>query len=143
MEANQAYYYVVLALDTSFNRSGYSPELAATAAPRAVQVTFNVTVPESTPADRQVHIAGSFQGWDPGATVMTQVDAAHWTITLSLTEGQSVEYKYTLGSWDYVEKDAACGEIANRKQTIFYGDSGLQTVDDTAANWRGLGGCPF
>ncbi len=132
----------MLALDTSFNRSGDSAELDATAAPRTVQVTFNVTTPAVTPAGSQVYIAGSFQGWNPGATATTQVDASHWTITLSLSEGQAIEYKYTLGSWDYVEKDAACAEIANRKLTVFYGDSGLQNVEDTVANWRNVDICP-
>ena len=139
---NSTYNYVVTALDTSFNRSGYSNELAVTATPRDMQVTFNVTVPDSTGSDT-VYIAGSFQGWDPGATAMTQVDSTHWTITLTLKEGDAVEYKYTLGSWDSVEKGASCEELNNRKLTVLYGTDGTQVQADTVANWHGKGSCPL
>jgi hypothetical protein len=139
---NATYFYVVKAVDTSFNRSAESPELQATATPRTVQVTFNVTIPDYTPAGSTVYIAGDFQGWAPGVTPLTQVDATHWTITLPMAEGNKPQYKYTLGSWDYVEKDAACAEISNRTLTVSYGTDGTQTQDDTVANWRNVGICP-
>jgi len=41
----ETYYYVVRAVDQSFNRSPDSAEVAATAALRTVTVVFNVTVP--------------------------------------------------------------------------------------------------
>ena len=86
-------------------------------------------------------IAGNFQGWDPGGTPMTRVDATHWTITLSLDEGYVMEYKYALGSWDYVEKDNACGEISNRRLAILYGADGTMAVADTADAWRNVLPC--
>ncbi|HEY9087017.1 MAG TPA: alpha-amylase family glycosyl hydrolase [Anaerolineaceae bacterium] len=140
--ANSTYFYVVLAVDTSFNRSDFSAELEASAVARPVAVTFNVTVPDSTAATGlPVYIAGNFNGWNPGGTVMTQVDATHWTITLNLDEGYVMEYKYTLGSWDYVEKDAACGEISNRKVTIYYGAAGTQEQVDIVPAWRNVSPC--
>jgi len=139
---NATYYYVVRAVDEAFNRSDYSGELAATASPRAVDVTLTVTVPDTTDATgRMVYIAGNFQGWDPGGTSMTRVDATHWTITLSLDEGYVMEYKYALGSWDYVEKDNACGEISNRRLAILYGADGTMAVADTADAWRNVLPC--
>src|SRR5262249_48194498 len=95
------YYYVVRALDDSFNRSGNSNEVSAEAQVRTVQVTFNVTVPSTTDATgRSVYIAGTLSrldgglpDWDPGAVVLTQVDATHWTITLSGLENTPIEYK--------------------------------------------------
>ena len=45
--------------------------------------------------------------WDPGGVVLTRVDATHWTITLTGKEGTQIEYKYTLGDWEHVEKDGA------------------------------------
>lgn len=143
------YYYVARAVDDSFNRSGYSDEVSATADARTVALTFNVTVPSSTDATgRSVYIAGfldrldgGLPQWDPGGVVLTRVDATHWSITLSGKEGVQIEYKYTLGSWDYVEKDAACGEIANRQLTLSYGTSGTQTVNDTVPNWRNVAPC--
>ncbi|MBI4672430.1 MAG: alpha-amylase [Chloroflexi bacterium] len=144
------YYYVVQAVDTSFNRSGNSNEVQATAQTRTVTVTFNVTVP--TPTDgaigRSVYIAGfldrldgGLPQWDPAGVVLTKVDDTHWTITLTGKEGVQIEYKYTLGSWDYVEKDNTCGEIANRQLTLTYGVDGNQTVNDTVPQWRNVAPC--
>lgn len=44
---------------------------------------------------------------------MTQIGPNAWRITLTGKEGVQLEYKYTLGSWDFVEKGAACEELAN------------------------------
>jgi hypothetical protein len=116
------YYYVVRALDQSFNRSGNSQEVSATTRLRTVTVVFHVTVPATTDATGlTVHIAGTlsrFDGglpdWDPGAVTLTRLDATHWTITLTGAESTQVEYKYTLGDWDHVEKGASCEELGNR-----------------------------
>jgi hypothetical protein len=143
------YYYVVLALDQSFNRSGYSNEVTATAQLRTVTVVFSVTVPATTDATgRSVYIAGTLDRldgglpqWDPGGVVLTQVDATHWTITLTGFETTQIEYKYTLGDWEHVEKDAGCGEIANRMLTLSYGANGTQVVNDLVLNWRNVAPC--
>jgi hypothetical protein len=58
---------------------------------------------------------GGLPQWDPAGVVLTRVDATHWTITLTGKESTQIEYKYTVGDWDHVEKDAACGEIGNRQ----------------------------
>ena len=73
--------------------------------------------------------------------VLTRVDATHWTITLTGFEYTQIEYKYTLGDWDHVEKDNVCGEIANRMLTLSYGSTGMQTVNDTVLNWRNVAPC--
>ncbi len=138
------YFYVVRAVDQSFNRSGYSNQVQATANLRTVKLTFNVTVPSYTAASgKSVYIAGSlsllnggYPDWNPGAAVMTQVDSTHWTIQFTGNETVQIQYKYTLGSWDYVEKDNACGEINNRQITLTYGTNGTQIVNDTVQNWR-------
>jgi glycosidase/fibronectin type 3 domain-containing protein len=143
------YYYVVRSVDTSFNRSADSAEVTAVAERRTVTVTFNVTVPASTDGTgRSVYIAGTLDrlngglpSWDPGATVLTQVDATHWTITLTGAESTQIEYKYTLGSWDYVEKGASCEELANRTLTLNYGTDGTQAINDTVLNWRNVAPC--
>lgn len=143
------YYYVVRAVDTSFNRSPHSVEVQATAQLRTVSVTFNVSVPASTAGSgRSVFIAGTLQRldgnlpeWNPGGVVLTQVDATTWRITLTGLEATPLEYKYTLGSWDFVEKGAACDEIANRLLTLSYGSDGQMTVNDQVLNWRNLAPC--
>jgi hypothetical protein len=68
------------------------------------------------------------------------VDATHWTVTLNMLEGTSIEYKYALGDWNYVEKDGACQEIGNRTLTES-GSGGVQTVNDTVLNWRNVAPC--
>jgi hypothetical protein len=143
------YYYVVRSLDESFNRSGNSGEVTATAQLRTVTLIFNVTVPASTDATgHSVYIAGfldrldgGLPQWNPGGVVLTRVDATHWSITLTGKEATQIEYKYALGSWDFVEKDAGCGEVANRQLTLSYGSTGTQTVNDTVQNWRNVSPC--
>lgn len=73
--------------------------------------------------------------------VLAHVDATTWTITLTGYETTQIEYKYTLGDWEHVEKDNACGEIANRQLTLSYGSNGMQTVNDTVPNWRNVSPC--
>ncbi|MCZ7575230.1 MAG: alpha-amylase family glycosyl hydrolase [Ardenticatenaceae bacterium] len=143
------YYYVVRALDTSFNRSGPSNEVQATAELRTVTLAFNVTVPDSTDSTgRSVYIAGTLDRldgnlpqWDPGGVTLTRVDPTHWTITLTGKETTQIKYKYTLGDWDHVEKDASCDEISDRQLTLSYGTNGTQTVNDTVLNWRNVSPC--
>jgi glycosidase/fibronectin type 3 domain-containing protein len=133
-------YYVVLAADTSFNPSAFSNEVEATAQARPVAVTFNATLPDTTPEGEDIYMGGSFNGWNPAGTLMARSGLAA-SVTLPFYEGDSIEYKYTRGSWDYVEKGGACEEIANRTLTIVYGTDGTMTVDDTVLNWRNTAPC--
>jgi glycosidase len=138
--AGEGYAYVVAAVDTSFNESADSNELIATAQPRQVPVTFNVALPDSTPPDGDIYLAGSFNGWDPSGTLMARV-GLFATVTLTFYEGDQLEYKYTRGSWSNVEKDASCHEIDNRALTVDFGSDGAMTVDDTVLNWRNTAPC--
>ncbi len=135
------YYYVVAAQDTSYNVSPDSAEIASAAQARPVTVTFRVTVPKDTPNDAAVFIAGDFQGWNPGKTPMRRAADGTWEIELPFTEGQALQYKYTRGSWEAVEKDAGCGEIPNRTLTVTYGTDGTMLVTDEAAKWRDIARC--
>lgn len=75
-------------------------------------VTYNVTVPEGTPA---CYIAGEMNSWT--FTEMTMVDATHYTITLNYAT-KAHKYKYTCGpDWKYVEKNADGSERADRTWT--------------------------
>ncbi|HRF46708.1 MAG TPA: alpha-amylase family glycosyl hydrolase [Anaerolineales bacterium] len=139
-----AYTYTVRAVDLAYNRSGESAPVTATAELRTVTVVFTVTVPDTTDASgRVVNIAGTLNRldgglpeWNPSGAALTRIDATTWQMTLTGKESTQIEYKYALGSWDYVEKDAACGEIGNRQLTLSYGASGTQNVNDVVGNWR-------
>lgn len=144
------YYYVVRALDVFFNRSGNSAEVSATAELRTITLNFNVSVPAPVEdaVGKSVYIAGfldrldgGLPQWDPGGVVLTKMTDTLWRITLTGKEGMQIEYKYTLGAWDFVEKDGVCGETANRQLTLSYGATGTQTVNDTVANWRNVTPC--
>jgi glycosidase len=143
------YHYVVRSVDTSFNRSANSAEVTATAQLRTVTLVFNVTVPATTEATgRAVYIAGfldrldgGYPQWNPGGVALTRTDATHWTITFTGKESTQLAYKFTLGDWEHVEKDGACGEIPDRQLTLSYGASGTQTVADTVLNWRNVAPC--
>ena len=143
------YYYVVRAVDTSFNRSGNSGEVPATPQLRTVNLTFNVTVPATTDGTgSSVYIAGfldrldgNYPQWDPGGVDLDRIDATHWTISFTGREGVQIAYKYTLGDWDHVEKGATCDEIGDRLLTLTYGTDGNQVVEDTVLNWRNVAPC--
>jgi glycosidase len=145
----QTYSYVVRSVDTSWNRSANSAPVSQLADVRQMSITFTVTVPATTDATgRSVHIAGTLDRldggnpqWDPGATTMTRVDATHWTITFTGKEGAQLEYKYTLGDWDHVEKSATCAELSNRTLTLTYGPGASQSVSDTVDAWRSVAPC--
>ena len=146
---NASYDYFIIAIDTSFNHSDPSNTVNATAAPRTVTLVFNVTVPSTTDGTGlSVHIAGfldrldgGLPQWDPGGVALNRVDSTHWTITFTGKESTQIEYKYALGSWDYVEKGGSCDETANRQLTLNYGATGTQTVNDEVLNWRNVAPC--
>lgn len=99
----------------------------------SASVTFLVTVPADTPAESKIHIAGDFQGWDPGSAAheLTRQDDGRFAITLELDIGTSIAFKFTRGSWDYVEKGPNGEEIDNR--TLPIEESGTQEL--TVARW--------
>ena len=146
---NAIYDYYLIAIDNSYNRSAASDTVTATAVPRTVSITFNVTVPATTDGTGfPVYIAGfldrldgGLPQWDAGGVVLSQTDATHWTITLTGKESTQIEYKYALGSFDRVEKGGTCDEIGNRLLTLTYGADGNQTVNDTVLNWRNVAPC--
>lgn len=145
----ETWHYRLRALDQSFNRSAPTAPVSGTAQLRTVTLVINLIIPSTTDATgRSAYIAGfldrldgGYPQWNPGATPLTRVDATHWTITFTGLESTQLEYKYTLGDWEHVEKDGACGEIANRQLTLSYGATGTQTVSDTAENWRNVAPC--
>jgi predicted alpha/beta superfamily hydrolase len=102
-------------------------------AAHAVNVTFRVQVPTSTPSGDTVYITGNFQGWNPGSSahaLTRQTDGTH-QITLNLPAGTQIQYKFTRGSWASVEKGPSGEEISNRTYT----PSAAATLNLTVANW--------
>lgn len=94
-------------------------------------------VPSSTPAADTVFVAGDFQGWNPGSTAHAFVKQpdGRWTLTLDLTPGVTIRFKFTRGAWTRVEKGTNGEEIADRALMPQAG----QTYDFTVARWADQG----
>ncbi|MCL4252920.1 MAG: Ig-like domain-containing protein, partial [Anaerolineae bacterium] len=135
--SGENYNYYITALDDSLNESAQSNVVNADAVLRQVAVTFVATVPNPSPGT--IHIVGSFNGWNPGdpTYAMTQTGPTTWEITFDILDGTTIEYKYSRGDWLRGDKAAdGNAEISNRMHTANYGVTGVQTVNNTVANWR-------
>ena len=105
----------------------------------SVVVTFNVTISGALPSGDKVYIAGdAINNWSANATALTEVDATHWTYSQTLSAGQTVQYKYTLGDWPYVETNADGSDVSNRQITVADQGGGAMAVNDTVAAWKAV-----
>ncbi len=79
--------------------------------PGTVSVTLMVDMSEQTVSPNGVHVAGSFQGWNPSATAMTAIGNGLYSYTFELTENTSINYKFINGNdWPQSEVvPAECG----------------------------------
>ena len=83
------------------------------------QVTFLVNEwPENTTENISIYISGDFEGWTGGqeSYKLTKTNNA-FHITLPEQSG-SINFKFTQGSWDAVERDAKGKQIENRTYTF-------------------------
>jgi pullulanase len=116
-------------------------------ASETVEVTFTVTVPENTPADADVYLAGDFQGWNPADRHfrLQPGDDGRYRITFFVPVGtlddwqNRLEFKFTRGSWESVEKGPRGEELSNRTLVL---RGGGEAHDFTVANWADLGPPP-
>lgn len=102
----------------------------------AAQVTLIVdSLPEDTPPDAVLHVAGNFSAWQPGdAQFALNRDAEgrhHITFTPS---SYTLLYKFTMGSWATVEGNAKGEARADRMADAQPGD----TLYHTIATWEGV-----
>ncbi|HET9656871.1 MAG TPA: glycoside hydrolase family 15 protein, partial [Kineosporiaceae bacterium] len=117
-------------------------------APSQGQLNMQVTVPASTDGTgRPVYLAGNLSvlgggqaDWAAGGASATRIDATHWNLTLLGIPGAALQYKITLGDWNYVERDPGCADIANRTVTLPAAGV-VTTVPVTVANWRSVSPC--
>jgi predicted alpha/beta superfamily hydrolase len=109
---------------------------APLAAPLDAQLTIRLTAPPDTPRDAAVHVAGSFNGWNPGdaAYRLAPTDAGAYTITLPSAIRGAIEFKFTLGAWETVETTATGGDVPNRAFVV--PATGTATFVGTVARWQ-------
>ncbi|MEN9940221.1 MAG: hypothetical protein RIR61_1028 [Bacteroidota bacterium] len=103
----------------------------------AVDVTLKVNmaweVANNAISADGIHVAGDFQGWNPGATEMLDADNdGIYEVTINVPANSSIQYKFINGNaWGTDEAVPAACQIAgsaNRGATFAYGDSTLAPV---------------
>lgn len=144
VNTGETYYYKVKAFDTSLNASPFSNEVSHKVEAKVVQVTFKVKVPTFTPGSDSVYITGQTQGvqQDPlcgycggnASTKMTETAPDIWQITLPIPDGAPIQYKYTRGTYDYVEEWGSIRGFTNRVATVSANSPSdlTQLFDDTS-----------
>jgi hypothetical protein len=59
---------------------------------------------EQTVSADGIHVAGSFQGWDPAGTEMTDVGNNIYSVSYTVNSFEQIQYKFINGtSWDFAE----------------------------------------
>jgi hypothetical protein len=92
-------------------------------------------IPENTPPEADIYIAGNFNGWDPGNDSWMMQKDADGTYFIHIPRDRNMlEFKFTLGSWNNVEVDAQGEEIPNR--AYHYGD--VDSLELKVERWQGL-----
>lgn len=96
-------------------------------------VGFQVVIPEDTPDSASVFITGSIPllgEWNHKEICQHNQNGIYRK-EITVDSGSLIEYKYSLGSWNTVEKSKNQHEIENRRITI----EKDTVIHDTVANW--------
>lgn len=95
-------------------------------------------IPDNTPDDGEIFIAGSFQEWNPGSTdyQLNLNSEGFYEISINAEAGL-LEFKFTRGSWETVEGNESGGFLPNR--TYQY-NGGTETIHLEILSWEDLGG---
>jgi hypothetical protein len=106
-------------------------------------VTLRVNMSNTTVNAAGVHVAGGFQGWNPGSTAVPYLGFGVYELTVSLTNGTH-EYKFVNGNaWGGDESVSGCGNGGNRTVTVNGGN--VVTAAACFGNCDACAGCtdPF
>ena len=98
--------------------------------PEFYDITFMLDMKNETVSPEGIHIAGSFQGWQPGATSMVDEGDDIYSYTHTILEGSSVEYRFVNGntSSGYESVPSQCSIDGNRFFNSISGDTILPVV---------------
>lgn len=148
------YKYEVIAY-TNGGKSVKSNEVTVTPDLVMVEVTFKLHAPSYTPLDATITMPGAMNGWDVNSWEMSRNGAvtADWTYTISVLEGETIEYKYVKGGeWNqealmnYSNPKAAnqskygctTGEGGNEKITVVNQGDGKMLVENEVVRWKDM-----
>lgn len=80
-------------------------------------LTFEVR--DLTGSDNSLYLSGTFNQWNPGhPDYLLEKVGDIWIITIHVQSVSKLEYKFTRGRWESVEKDSLERDISNRIHTI-------------------------
>lgn len=122
------FYCILLCLAGALTTSNYVKAQVCT-------VRLTVELPGSgIQEDSTVFIAGTFNNWNPSdsSCYMKRIDSKHYTIEVPCFMNKKYSYKYTLGSWNSVEKETDGKDIKNRTFTA----SKKLKIMDKIAKWN-------
>ena len=148
------YKYKVIAY-TNGGNSVASNIITATSDLVMVEVTFKLHAPSYTPLDAVITMPGAMNGWDVNSWEMSRNGAVttDWSYTISVLEGETIEYKYVKGcSWDqealmnYSNPKAAnqskygctTGEGGNEKVVVVNQGDGKMVVENEVIRWKDM-----
>jgi predicted alpha/beta superfamily hydrolase len=103
----------------------------------SVPVTFQVTVPASTPADSQVWISGNHEAlgtWNGRGLQLTKQSDGTYAATANFPPATMLQWKVTRGSWDTVEMGPGFENVENHNFTVTLHQNIARA---TVARWRG------
>lgn len=94
----------------------YSECVECGSLPEYFNVVFRVDMSQQSIHPQGVHIAGNFQGWQPGINPMINTGDNIFEYEIELLEGSNIEYKFVNGntSAGYEVVPAACSSGGNR-----------------------------
>jgi predicted alpha/beta superfamily hydrolase len=98
-----------------------------------IRVTFVLTSPD-LPDNTAVYITGGVEQlgmWNPGKVLMEPKGNHTWTKEIQVPGSVSIEYKYTLGTWEREGADATGSPLKNLVANV----SGDTTIKDSILFW--------
>ncbi len=99
--------------------------------------TFVLThVPDNTPSDAAIYIAGNFNDWNPNYAPhrLKKMPNGTWQITL-FSNLEEIQYKFTRGSWESVEGRANGKALPNRR---IWRNTSNRILKAEIASWEDL-----
>jgi hypothetical protein len=90
--------------------------------------------PDFNSETQSVYVAGSFQGWDPGSTMMTQEGQSPVWNAHIMTHAANHEYKFTLGAWGTDESNNRVLSVSQDTtvQWVYWNDQGPEPFSSNA-----------
>jgi hypothetical protein len=123
-------YFTVPAHDTTMTAYCFGSCSACGIVEHYSHVTFQVDMKIKGVSTEGVHIAGTFQGWNPGSMEMLPIGDSIYSFTDSLLVGSSVQYKFVNGNSaaGYETVPFACASNGNRTLLVPMNDTILKRV---------------